>query len=122
MDDPALAWTVDRGDVVADLVEPGTLRAAGSNIVSVAGQRPRVGDHPSGSGGVARAVRAILIARLETRDLQADLQQAVDSVHDVEFARQVADLELLEATAGYDSDDRRRRRADPGGEPDESGV
>ena len=28
--DPALAWTVDRGDVVADLVEPGTLRAAGS--------------------------------------------------------------------------------------------
>ena len=44
-----------------------------------------------------------LIARLETRDLEADLQQAVDSVHDVEFARQVAELELLEATAGYDS-------------------
>ena len=100
--DPALAWTVDRGDVVVDLVEPGTLRAAGSityrspvngrelEIVYLAPEGLRVG-------------AGDLIARLETRDLEADLQQAEDSVHDVEFARQVADLELLEATAGYDS-------------------
>ena len=100
--DPALAWTVDRGDVVADLVEPGTLRAAGSityrspvngreleiTYLAPEGRRVEAGD---------------LIARLETRDLEADLQQAENNVHDVEFARQVADLELLEATAGYGS-------------------
>ena len=102
IDDPALAWTVDRGDVVADLVEPGTLRAAGSityrspvngrelEIVELAPEGLRVE-----AGG--------LIARLETRDLEADLRRAEDDVHDIEFARQVADLELLEATADYES-------------------
>ena len=44
-----------------------------------------------------------LLARLETRELEADLQRAVDGVHDVEFARQVAELELLEATAALES-------------------
>ncbi len=102
IDDPALAWTVDRGDVVADLVEPGTLRAAGSityrspvngrelEIVELAPEGLRVE-----AGG--------LIARLESRDLEADLRRAEDDVHDIEFARQVADLELLEATADYES-------------------
>ncbi len=97
-----LAWTVDRGNLVVELVSPGTLRAAGSityrspvngrelEIVHLAPEGMRLGEGD-------------LLARLETRDLEADLRQARDSVSDVEFARQVADLELLEATAEHES-------------------
>ena len=100
--DPSLVWTVDRGDLLADLIEPGTLRAARSityrspvngrqlEIVHLAPEGVRVGP-----GDV--------IAGLETRDLEADLQQAIESVHEAEFARQVAELDLLEATAGLES-------------------
>ena len=102
IDDPSLAWTVARGDVVTDLVEPGTLRAAGSiTYRSPVNGRDLEITHLAPEG--LRVQPGDLIARLETRDLEADLQQAADSVHDIEFARQVADLELLEATAGYDS-------------------
>ena len=101
-DDAALAWTVDRGDVVADLVQPGTLRAAGSiTYRSPVNGRELEVVHLAAEGLLVEA--GDLIARLETRDLEADLQQAQDNVHDVEFARQVADLELLEATADYES-------------------
>ena len=101
-DGAALAWTVDRGDVVADLVAPGTLRAARSTTYrSPANGRELEIVHLAPEG--LRVVAGDLIARLETRDLEADLQQARDSVHDVEFARQVADLELLEATAAHQS-------------------
>ena len=100
--DPALAWTVDRGDIVADLVESGTLRAAGSiTYRSPVNGRELEIIHLAPEG--LRVEAGDLIARLETRDLEVDLQQAENNVHDVEFARQVADLELLEATAGYDS-------------------
>ena len=102
IDDPSLAWTVDRGDIVSDLVEPGTLRAAGSiTYRSPANGRELEIIHLAQEG--LRVEAGAVIARLETRDLEADLQQAADNVHDVEFARQVADLELLEATAGYNS-------------------
>ena len=101
-DDPSLAWTVDRGDIVSDLVEAGTLRAAGSiTYRSPANGRELEIIHLAQEG--LRVEAGAVIARLETRDLEADLQQAADNVHDVEFARQVADLELLEATAGYNS-------------------
>ena len=101
-DGAALAWTVERGDVVADLVAPGTLRAARSTTYrSPANGRELEIVHLAPEG--LRVVAGDLIARLETRDLEADLQQARDSVHDVEFARQVADLELLEATAAHQS-------------------
>lgn len=102
VDDPALAWTVERGDIVTDLVAPGTLRAAGSNTYRspVNGRELEI-IHLAPEG--RRVEAGDLVARLETRDLQADLQQAEDNVHDIEFARQVADLELLEATAGYGS-------------------
>ena len=100
--DPALAWTVDRGDVVAELVESGILRAAGSiTYRSPVNGRELEIVHLAPEG--SRVEAGDLIASLETRDLQADLRQAEDNVHDVEFARQVADLELLEATASYDS-------------------
>ncbi len=100
--DPAPAWTVDRGDLVADLVQPGTLRAAGSvTYRSPVNGRELEIVHLAPEG--RRVAAGDLIARLETRDLEADLQQAQDNVHDVEFARQVADLELLEATAAYES-------------------
>ncbi len=100
--DPALAWTVDRGDIVADLVQPGTLRAAGSiTYRSPVNGRELEIVHLAPEG--TRVEAGDLLARLETRDLEADLQRAEDNVHDVEFARQVADLELLEATANYDS-------------------
>ena len=101
-DGPDLAWTVDRGNLVVDLISPGNLRAAGSvtyrspvngrelEIVHLAPEGMRVGEGD-------------LLAGLETRDLEADLRQARDSVSDVEFARQVADLELLEATAERES-------------------
>ena len=101
-DGAALAWTVDRGDVVADLVAPGTLRAARSTTYrSPANGRELEIVHLAPEG--LRVVAGDLIARLETRDLEADLRQARDSVHDIEFARQVADLELLEATAAHQS-------------------
>ena len=101
-DGTGLAWTVDRGDVVADLVAPGTLRAARSTTYrSPANGRELEIVHLAPEG--LRVVAGDLIARLETRDLEADAQQARDSVHDVEFARQVADLELLEATAAHQS-------------------
>jgi len=97
-DDPAFTWVVDRGDLVSELVEPGTLRAVRSltyrspvngrelEIVQLAEEGVHVDE-----GDV--------LARLETRDLEADLRQAESNVQDVALARQVADLELLEATA-----------------------
>ncbi len=97
-DDPELTWVVDRGDLVAELVEPGRLRAVRSltyrspvngrelEIVQLAEEGVHVDE-----GDV--------LARLETRDLEADLRQAESNVQDVALARQVADLELLEATA-----------------------
>lgn len=95
-------WTVDRGDVVVELIQPGTLRAAGSTTYRspVNGREVEIVYLvPEGQ----RVTEGDLLSRLETRDLEADLRQAVDGLHDVEFARQVAELELLEATAGYDS-------------------
>ena len=101
-DAPGLMWAVDRGNLVVELIAPGTLRAAGS----VTYRSPVNGREleivrlvPEGT----RVEAGDLIARLETRDLEADLRQARDSVSDVEFARQVADLELLEATAEHES-------------------
>ena len=95
-------WTVDRGDLVADLVEPGVLRAASS----VTYRSPVNGRQleivylaPEG----VRVAEGEVVARLETRDLETDLQQAVESVHDAEFSRQVAELDLLEATAALES-------------------
>ena len=101
-DESRLAWTVDRGDLVADLIEPGTLRAARSTTYRspVNGRELEI-VHLVPEG--LRVGAGDLLARLETRDLRADLQQAVDSVHDVEFAQQVAELELLEAIAALQS-------------------
>ena len=95
-------WTVERGPLVVVLTEPGTLRAARSTsyrspvngreaeIVHLVPEGLHVGDGD-------------LLVRLETRDLDAELRQAVDSVHEAELAVRVADLELLEATAGLES-------------------
>ena len=97
-----LVWTVDRGNLVVELIAPGTLRAARS----VTYRSPVNGREleivylaPEG----VRLEEGDLVARLETRDLETDLRQARDSVSDVEFSRQVADLEMLEATAEYES-------------------
>ena len=101
-DAPELAWTVDRGNLVVELIAPGTLRAAGSVTYRspVNGRELEIVELvPEGT----RVEAGDLVARLETRDLEGDLRQARDSVSDVEFARQVADLELLEATAEHDS-------------------
>ncbi len=96
------AWTVERGPLVAVLSEPGTLRAGRSisyrspvngreaEIVHLVPEGLRVGEGD-------------LLVRLETRDLDAELRQAVDRVHEAELAVQVAELELLEATAGLES-------------------
>ena len=96
------AWTVERGSLVAVLTAPGTLRAARSTsyrspingreaeIVHLVPEGLRVGEGD-------------LLVRLETRDLEAELRQAVDNVHEAELALQVAELELLEATAGLES-------------------
>lgn len=95
-------WTVDRGNLVVELIAPGTLRAAGSVIYRspVNGRELEI-VHLAPEG--VRLEEGDLVARLETRDLEADLRQARDSVSDVEFSRQVADLEMLEATAEYES-------------------
>lgn len=100
--DAARTWTVDRGHLVAELVEPGTLRA----VRAITYRSPVNGReleivHLAPEG--LRVAEGDLLARLETRELESDLRQAEEGVHDVEFARQVADLELLEATAGYES-------------------
>ena len=101
-DAPIVTWTVDRGDVVTDLVAPGTLRAARSlTYRSPVNGRELEIVHLALEG--LHVAEGDLLARLETRDLEADLRQAENSVHDVAFARQVADLELLEATASYNS-------------------
>ena len=101
-DAPGVTWTVARGDVVADLIAPGTLRAARSlTYRSPANGRELEIVHLAPEG--LRVEEGDLLARLETRDLEADRRQAQDNVHDVELARQVADLELLEATAAYNS-------------------
>ena len=96
------AWTVERGDLVAALIEPGTLRAARSityrspvngrelEIVHLVPEGLRVGEGD-------------LLVRLETRDLDTDRQRAVDDVHEAELALQVAELDLLEATAALES-------------------
>ena len=100
--DADAAWLVERGPLVAVLSEPGTLRAARSTsyrspvngreveIVHLVPEGLRVGEGD-------------LLLRLETQDLEAELRQAVDSVHEAELAVQVAELELLEATAGLES-------------------
>ena len=99
---PSPVWTVDRGDLVTELIEPGTLRAARSTTYRspVSGRQVEI-VHLVPEGLLVR--EGDLLARLETRDLEAEAQQAVDAVQDVEFARQVAELELLEATAGLES-------------------
>ncbi len=99
---PTAEWTVDRGDLVVDLVEPGTLRAARSTVHrSPANGRELEVVHLASEG--AHVAAGDLVARLETRDLEVDLQRAVDGVQEAEFARQVAELELLEATAALDA-------------------
>ena len=101
-DDPAFTWVVDRGDLVAELVEPGTLRAARSiTYRSPVNGRELEIVHLAEEG--SHVAEGDLLARLETRDLEADLRQAESNVQDVALARQVADLELLEATAELDS-------------------
>ena len=101
-DDPDLTWTVDRGDLFAALIEPGTLRAARSTTYRspINGREVEI-VHLVQEG--LRVGAGDLLARLETRDLEADLRQAADSLQDIEFALQVAELELLEATAGLAS-------------------
>lgn len=96
------AWTVDRGPLVAVLSEPGTLRAVRSNSYRspVNGREAEI-VHLVPEG--LRVGEGDLLVRLETRDLDAELRQAVDSVHEAELAVQVAELELLEATAGLES-------------------
>ena len=101
-DDPAFTWVVDRGDLVAELVAPGTLRAARSiTYRSPVNGRELEIVHLAEEG--SHVDEGDLLARLETRDLEADLRQAESNVQDVALARQVADLELLEATAELDS-------------------
>lgn len=96
------AWTVERGPLVAVLSEPGTLRAVRSTSYRspVNGREAEI-VHLVPEG--LRVGEGDLLVRLETRDLDAELRQAVDSVHEAELAVQVAELELLEATAGLES-------------------
>ena len=95
-------WTVDRGELVVMLTEPGTLRAARSDSYRspVAGREAEV-VHLAQEG--RRVGPGDLLVRLETRDLEAERLQATDAVHEAELALQVAELELLEATAGLES-------------------
>ena len=114
-------WTVERGPLVVVLTEPGTLRAARSTsyrspvngreaeIVHLVPEGLHVGDGD-------------LLVRLETRDLDAELRQAVDSVHEAELAVRVADLELLEATAGLESTVDGEGLAHRRGEPHQPGA
>ena len=100
--DPAFTWVLDRGDVVTDLVAPGTLRAARSlTYRSPVNGRELEVVHLVAEG--SHVTEGDLLARLETRELEADLRQAESNVQDVALARQVADLELLEATAALES-------------------
>lgn len=101
-DDSAFTWVVDRGDLVAELVEAGTLRAARSLTYRspVNGRELEIVQLTEEG---SRVVEGDVLARLETRDLEADLRQAESNVQDVALARQVADLELLEATAELES-------------------
>ena len=87
---------------MAVLSEPGTLRAARSTSYRspVNGREAEI-VHLVPEG--LRVGEGDLLVRLETRDLDAELRQAVDSVHEAELAVQVAELELLEATAGLES-------------------
>ena len=97
-----VVWTVERGSLVAVLSEPGTLRA----VRSVSYRSPVSGREAEIVHLVPEGLRVgqgDLIVRLETRGLEAELRQAVDNVHDAELALQVAELELLEATAGLES-------------------
>ena len=96
------AWTVERGSLVAVLSEPGALRAARSTSYRspVNGREAEI-VHLVAEG--LRVGQGDLLVRLETRDLDAELRQAVDNVHEAELALQVAELELLEATAGLES-------------------
>lgn len=96
------AWMVERGSLVAILSEPGALRAAGSTSYRspVNGREAEI-VHLVPEG--LRVGQGDLLVRLETRDLDAELRQAVDNVHEAELAVQVAELELLEATAGLES-------------------
>ena len=97
-----VAWTVERGHLAAVLSEPGTLRAASSTSYRspVNGREAEI-VHLVSEG--LRVAQGDLLVRLETRDLDAELRQAVDNVHETELTLQVAELELLEATAGLES-------------------
>ena len=96
------AWTVQRGALVAELIEPGRLRAARSITYRspVNGREAEI-VHLVPEG--LRVGQGDLLVRLETRDLGVERQRAADDVHDAELALQVAELELLEATAGLES-------------------
>ena len=95
-------WTVRRGALSATLVESGTLRAARSNSYRspVNGQELEI-VHLVPEG--VRVAQGDLLARLETRDLAVEQRRAADAVQDAELALQVAELELLEATANLES-------------------
>ena len=96
------AWTVERGPLMAVLSEPGTLRA----VRSISYRSPVNGREAEIVHLVPEGLRVgegDLLVRLETRDLDAELRQAVDRVHEAELAVQVAELELLEAAAGLES-------------------
>ena len=96
------AWTVERGALVTMLIETGTLRADRSiSYRSPVNGREAEIVHLVPEG--LRVGQGDLLVRLETRDLDAERQRAVDDVHDAELALQVAELELLEATAGLES-------------------
>ena len=93
-------WTVDRGTLVATLVEPGTLRAARSASYRspVAGREAEI-DPPRAGGRAGGAPATCSCAAT----LERGTAEAVDAVHEAELALQVAELELLEATAGLES-------------------
>ena len=95
-------WVVERGALSATLVESGTLRAARSISYRspVNGQELEI-VHLVPEG--VRVAQGDLLARLETRDLAVELRRAADAVQDAELALQVAELELLEATANLES-------------------
>ena len=96
------AWTVERGALAATLVESGTLRAARSVTYRspVNGQEVEI-VHLVPEG--VRVGRGDLLARLETRGLGVELRRAMDAVQEAQLALQVAELELLEATANVES-------------------
>ena len=96
------AWTVERGALAATLVESGTLRAARSVTYRspVNGQEVEI-VHLAPEG--VRVGPGDLLVRLETRGLGVELRRAMDAVQEAQLALQVAELELLEATANLDS-------------------